>query len=124
MSPLKAKSWDKTRKKNLEKEADKAENTEKISETVHRTSSSSEPQKREKKGKNISPQSATQKEKKKLPKIIIVTYGKEGNAEHKEYVCSELSVFENNRTDLSGALPTKRKDSIVISIDAQVVEVN
>ena len=63
-------------------------------------------------------------DKKKLPKIILVTYDKEGHVQHREYTCAEVTIYENSETRLAGCKPTTRKDAISISIEARVVEVS
>jgi len=59
---------------------------------------------------------------KKLPKIILAYYDKDGRAQSKEYVCQEVNIVENTQTTLEGANPTGRRDTMDISIEAKVLE--
>ncbi len=125
MPSLKAKNWDKSKIKNLEKMSENTGNNFSETKTISINPVQKEKVSSTKKKKKTSTvQNATQKEKKKLPKIIIVTYNKKGDAEYREYICAELNLHENTHTTLSGSYPTSRKDVVDVSIDAQVVEVN
>ena len=61
-------------------------------------------------------------DKRRLPKIIIITYNKEGKTETEEFICAEITLCKNTKTTLSGAKPTNRRDHMDISIEALVVE--
>lgn len=70
--------------------------------------------------KDISLQQASGK--KRLPKIIVITFNNEGKQDYREYTCASITMSENTQTTLEGT-PTRRKDFIDLSIDAKVVGV-
>lgn len=59
----------------------------------------------------------------RLPKVIISTYNKEGQLTTIQYTCSEIRFNSSTDTVLKGGQPTSRKDTMQITIDADVVEV-
>jgi hypothetical protein len=105
------KGWFADQEENLDKQADKAEGKVKI--IKHTTEVVEE----------VAAQDVAAGDKKKLPRVIIATWDKHGNLTHKVYICANIKAHEEVETDLSDGSPTKRKDYINLTLEAQVVGV-
>jgi len=71
---------------------------------------------------DISKQAVSVADKKKLPKITLSYYDSNDKLVINEFVCAHIRLDQDASTTLEG-LPTGRKDTLHISIDAQVVKV-
>lgn len=102
--------WKKNQEENLEKQAEKAEG---IVTTISL--------KKEEKQETLAVQDISSGEKKKLPKIIISTYNKKGDQCHICYTCAKININKDEQTVLEDGSPTRRKDYVHLTLEADVV---